>query len=135
MFRAFLSVSHGLLTIRMDKNRYDLIILKIKKPVNTEFYRLLKNSDHVFSGEGGLAALIPVRGASDESMAGTSCLSFFIPSRFGEQVRPASGNKKCPAAAGPLIHLAEREGFEPPEVLPSTVFETATFNRSATSPC
>ena len=29
---------------------------------------------------------------------------------------------------------AEREGFEPPEVLPSTVFETATFNRSATSP-
>jgi hypothetical protein len=30
--------------------------------------------------------------------------------------------------------LAERGGFEPPEVLPSTVFETATINRSAISP-
>ncbi len=30
--------------------------------------------------------------------------------------------------------FAEREGFEPPEVLPSTVFKTAAFNRSAISP-
>ena len=29
---------------------------------------------------------------------------------------------------------AEREGFEPPEVLPSTVFKTAAFDRSAISP-
>ncbi len=30
--------------------------------------------------------------------------------------------------------LAEREGFEPPEGCPSTVFKTAALNRSATSP-
>ena len=30
---------------------------------------------------------------------------------------------------------AEREGFEPPEVLPSTVFKTAAIDHSATSPC
>ena len=33
-----------------------------------------------------------------------------------------------------LSLLAEREGFEPPEVLPSTVFKTAAFDRSAISP-
>ncbi len=33
-----------------------------------------------------------------------------------------------------LSPAAERGGFEPPEVLPSTVFETATINRSAISP-
>ena len=30
--------------------------------------------------------------------------------------------------------MAEREGFEPPEVLPSTVFKTAAIDHSATSP-
>ena len=30
--------------------------------------------------------------------------------------------------------FAEKEGFEPPEVLPSTVFKTAAFDRSAISP-
>ena len=30
--------------------------------------------------------------------------------------------------------MAEREGFEPPEGRPSTVFKTAAFDRSATSP-
>ena len=30
--------------------------------------------------------------------------------------------------------FAEREGFEPPEVLPSTVFKTAAIDRSANSP-
>ncbi len=29
---------------------------------------------------------------------------------------------------------AEREGFEPPEVLPSTVFKTAAIDHSAISP-
>ncbi len=37
-----------------------------------------------------------------------------------------------------LLHgtgkLAEREGFEPPEGCPSTVFKTAALNHSATSP-
>jgi hypothetical protein len=31
-------------------------------------------------------------------------------------------------------YLAEREGFEPPEPFGSTVFKTAAFDRSATSP-
>ncbi len=37
---------------------------------------------------------------------------------------------------GPEIQglLAEREGFEPPEVLPSTVFKTAAIDHSAISP-
>jgi hypothetical protein len=30
--------------------------------------------------------------------------------------------------------MAEREGFEPPEDFSSTVFKTAAFGRSATSP-
>ncbi len=30
--------------------------------------------------------------------------------------------------------LAEREGFEPPEALTSTVFKTAAFDHSAISP-
>ena len=30
--------------------------------------------------------------------------------------------------------IAEREGFEPPEVLPSTVFKTAAIDHSAISP-
>jgi hypothetical protein len=30
--------------------------------------------------------------------------------------------------------MAEREGFEPPEACASTVFKTAAFDRSATSP-
>jgi hypothetical protein len=33
-----------------------------------------------------------------------------------------------------LFYLAEREGFEPPEDCSSTVFKTAAFDRSATSP-
>lgn len=33
-----------------------------------------------------------------------------------------------------IMHYAEKEGFEPPEVLPSTVFKTAAFDRSAISP-
>ena len=30
--------------------------------------------------------------------------------------------------------MAEREGFEPPDGYPSTVFKTAAFDHSATSP-
>ena len=33
-----------------------------------------------------------------------------------------------------FMFLAEREGFEPPEVLPSTVFKTAAIDHSAISP-
>ena len=32
------------------------------------------------------------------------------------------------------LFIAEREGFEPPEVLPSTVFKTAAIDHSAISP-
>ena len=33
-----------------------------------------------------------------------------------------------------FVALAERQGFEPWEGFPSTVFKTAAFDRSATSP-
>ncbi len=33
-----------------------------------------------------------------------------------------------------VFRLAEREGFEPPDPLGSTVFKTAAFDHSATSP-
>ena len=32
------------------------------------------------------------------------------------------------------LNQAEREGFEPPDLLQSTVFKTAAFDRSAISP-
>ena len=32
-------------------------------------------------------------------------------------------------------YWAEREGFEPPDLLQSTVFKTAAIDRSAISPC
>ena len=33
------------------------------------------------------------------------------------------------------MHIAEREGFEPPEPRSSTVFKTAAIDHSAISPC
>ncbi len=33
-----------------------------------------------------------------------------------------------------LLSMAEREGFEPPDGCPSTVFKTAAFDHSAISP-
>jgi hypothetical protein len=33
-----------------------------------------------------------------------------------------------------LAYVAEKEGFEPPDLLQSTVFKTAAFDRSAISP-
>ncbi len=36
--------------------------------------------------------------------------------------------------AKPLKIVAEREGFEPPDPFESTVFKTAAFDHSATSP-
>ena len=41
-------------------------------------------------------------------------------------------NKKAPKMG--LFHYAEREGFEPPNLLQLTVFKTAAFDRSAISP-
>ena len=37
-------------------------------------------------------------------------------------------------ATGRQQLMAEREGFEPPDGYPSTVFKTAAFDHSATSP-
>ncbi len=41
-------------------------------------------------------------------------------------------NKKVPVCWG--LFFAEEEGFEPPEVLPSTVFKTAAIDHSAIPP-
>ncbi len=42
--------------------------------------------------------------------------------------------KSLPVSSGRLFWLAEREGFEPPVPLGTSVFKTGAFNRSATSP-
>jgi hypothetical protein len=44
------------------------------------------------------------------------------------------GHKKTTINRGFCAFLAEREGFEPPDLLQSTVFKTAAFDRSAISP-
>ena len=64
--------------------------------------------------------------------AGTSFLAFFI---FGiRSGKPGSSpNKKCPCW-GAWAWDAEREGFEPPDLLQSTVFKTAAIDHSAISP-
>ncbi len=43
-------------------------------------------------------------------------------------------HKKCQDECAWAVILAEREGFEPPEVLPSAVFKTAAIDHSAISP-
>ncbi len=42
--------------------------------------------------------------------------------------------KKSPDVCAWAVILAEREGFEPPEVLPSAVFKTVAIDHSAISP-
>ena len=41
---------------------------------------------------------------------------------------------KKPAIAGFFAWFAEREGFEPPDLLQTLVFKTSALNRSAISP-
>jgi hypothetical protein len=43
-------------------------------------------------------------------------------------------NKNAAFEDSKAASRAEREGFEPPVVLPTTVFKTAAFDRSAISP-
>ena len=60
---------------------------------------------------------------------------FFIPYRVLKQVRSTIVHKKNePCRTRSLCWFAEREGFEPPEPLSSTVFKTAAIDHSAISP-
>ena len=43
-------------------------------------------------------------------------------------------NKKTDPIGAGFHFVAEREGFEPPVLLQTTVFKTAAFDRSAISP-
>jgi hypothetical protein len=45
-----------------------------------------------------------------------------------------AGNENARRKGGPFKYFAEREGFEPPDLLQSTVFKTAAIDRSAISP-
>jgi hypothetical protein len=67
----------------------------------------------------------------------------FVPDKFVEPPLSMSGDsnpvpqiKKGGQTSGsvPFFGLAEREGFEPPDPFGSTVFKTAAFDHSATSP-
>ena len=57
-----------------------------------------------------------------------------VASRFNSKldVQPKVWDGKAGKAAG---RSAEKEGFEPPEPLSSTVFKTAAIDHSAISPC
>ncbi len=55
-------------------------------------------------------------------------------SQYFKELHPNKRFSK-PGHHGPLLSgLAEREGFEPPEPLSSTVFKTAAIDHSAISP-
>src|SRR5690606_6892989 len=62
------------------------------------------------------------------------CAHFFFHFLLLSEQAHKSLKTKKPDFRRALFGLAEREGFEPPEVLPSTVFKTAAFDHSATSP-
>ena len=61
---------------------------------------------------------------------------FFVscPCRLHASMRVSSGYKKNRMICIIRFALAEREGFEPPDPLRSTVFKTAAIDHSATSP-
>ena len=59
---------------------------------------------------------------------------FFIPYRVLKQVWSTIVHKKTSPVGLVLHFFAEREGFEPPEPLSSTVFKTAAIDHSAISP-
>jgi hypothetical protein len=89
---------------------------------------------HESVGQIGLLAslVIPEGGHQPKTLGGTSCLSFLFSWISLKRVwlilkikMPLKGQWFC---------VAEREGFEPPDLLQSTVFKTAAFDRSAISP-
>ena len=76
----------------------------------------------------------PVRGGRQtRSNHPAGWFILFSEDEFKNVFLNSSPKNKNPAEAG-LIGFAEREGFEPPEVLPSTVFKTAAIDHSAISP-
>jgi len=73
----------------------------LKRPAKPAFYEPLIHFEKSTSGEGGItsaarsaAMVIPGRGPAPPSDSAALRASFFVPSRFGEQVRHAVGNKK-----------------------------------------
>ena len=67
----------------------------------------------------------------------------FVPDKFveppvsivrGFESGPSDQKEGQTLKSVPLFDLAEREGFEPPDPCGSTVFKTAAFDHSATSP-
>ncbi len=63
--------------------------------------------------------------------------SFTIKPRLNQNIRTRTLNRTHQTSILNLyrgIWVAESEGFEPPDLLQSTVFKTAAFDRSANSP-
>ena len=82
----------------------------------------------------GIIIMIPLRGGRQtRSNHPAGWFILFSEDEFKNVFLNSSSENKNPADAG-LIGFAEREGFEPPEVLPSTVFKTAAIDHSAISP-
>lgn len=78
--------------------------------------------------------MIPVGGSQHKNVA-LACGRFLFPVRLlNESIQqPSIKQKTLTILSGPRF-CAEREGFEPPEPLGSTVFKTAAIDRSAISP-
>jgi hypothetical protein len=101
----------------------------MKKAVSTTALSALAEGE-------GLPPVIPEMGGyKPERPPGLSPGRFFIGVAVGSnKVWPPSPPMKKAVSTTALSALAEGEGFEPPDLLQSTVFKTAALNRSATPP-
>ena len=91
----------------------------------------------VYGGEGGIDSAPPwasPSGHASRVQIGSQpicrTLRGFSPSLSPTHEKPPSPHRPT----GVLFSMAEREGFEPSDPQGSTVFKTAAFDRSATSP-
>ena len=84
----------------------------------------------------GLASLIPMVGEAQNKQMSVRLQRTFIfdISPLSKASFARSLKQKCQPMAGHLFVLAESEGFEPPDLLQSTVFKTAAIDHSASSP-
>jgi hypothetical protein len=82
----------------------------------------------------GLAALILNGGGSKQTDVRSLRSLSFLFSSLCKASFARSLKQKCQPMAGHLFVLAEKEGFEPPDLLQSTVFKTVAIDHSAISP-
>ena len=85
-----------------------------------------KERDCLRRSRGGEAKLL--------NSAGTIVPLHFYFCAFARASPATLQNKNAPLLRGAVYEFAESEGFEPPDLLQSTVFKTAAIDHSASSP-